>query len=407
MSATEHTHASTPPVKRTPTTVADALPPTQAAQSETKADNKHSKPPMTEAKPARDQGSDTKIPQDPPTAQSDGTQSPTTSTTQGADNTTRATSIEVDTSRPQDFAGAIATTNELPTQETLRKLDDYVVLDRDGRSHTFKSLYSGRNVARRMLIIFVRHFLCGNCQEYLRTLSESVTTDALLGLPVSTFITIIGCGDPAMIQAYAEATNCRFPIYTDPKRYLYRVLGMTRTWELGEKPAYIKRSFAGLVTSSIFQGLKQLPSGLATKSGDSKQVGGEFLFEPTDLATPIATPEPDTIGRSLDEAIARQQQRKSGSVHEDEDEGLYGTEEKHITWCHRMKTTRDHAEISELMEVLGLNGNVDGNVDSNDKPVRDERRWSKALGERKGTGLSLASQMSRLSDRRRSRDRSV
>ncbi|ROT35491.1 hypothetical protein SODALDRAFT_257222, partial [Sodiomyces alkalinus F11] len=305
-------------------------------------------------------------------------------------------SIEIDTSRPQDFDGAIGTTDKLPTQEILRKVDDYVVLDRHGRTHTFKSLYSGRNVARRMLIIFVRHFFCGNCQEYLRTLSESITTDALLGLPVSTFITVIGCGDPAMIAAYAEATNCPFPIYTDPKRYLYRVLGMTRTWGLGEKPAYIKKNFAGLVASSLLQGLKQLPSGMATKGGDSKQVGGEFLFEPTDVATPIATPEPDTVGRSLDEAIARQQQRKSASINEDEDEGLYGTEEKHVTWCHRMKTTRDHAEIPELMEVLGLDGNG--------KPIRDKRRWSKALSERKGTGLSLASQMSRLSDRERSRD---
>lgn len=177
---------------------------------------------------------------------------------------------------------------------------------------------------------------------------------------------------------------------------------MTRTWEIGEKPAYIKKSFAGLVASSLLQGLKQLPSGLATKAGDSKQVGGEFLFEPTDLATPIATPEPDTVGRSLDEALARQQQRKSGSVHEDVDEGLYGTEEKHVTWCHRMKTTRDHAEISELMEVLGL----DNGTDDHDKPTQDERRGSKSFSERKGTGFSLASQMGRLSDRRKSRDRS-
>ncbi len=27
-----------------------------------------------------------------------------------------------------------------------------------------------------------------------------------------------------------------------------------------------------------------------------------------------------------------------------------------MSWCHRMKNTRDHAEIPELMEVLGLDG---------------------------------------------------
>lgn len=60
-----------------------------------------------------------------------------------------------------DFDGAVDTNHDLPTPETLRKIDKYVVLDRDGRSHTFRSLYTGRHVARRVLIIFVRHFFCG------------------------------------------------------------------------------------------------------------------------------------------------------------------------------------------------------------------------------------------------------
>jgi len=67
----------------------------------------------------------------------------------------------IDSSRPPEFDGEVATNNALPSQETLRKLDDYVVLDRHGQSHPFKSLYSGPNAARRVLIIFVRHFFCG------------------------------------------------------------------------------------------------------------------------------------------------------------------------------------------------------------------------------------------------------
>lgn len=61
------------------------------------------------------------------------------------------------------------------------------------------------------------------------------------------------------------------------------------------------------------QALKKIPSGLATKGGDHRQIGGEFLFE------------------------------------------LKG-EEKQITWCHRMKTTRDHTEISELARILDPDG---------------------------------------------------
>ena len=63
-------------------------------------------------------------------------------------------------------------------------------------------------------------------------------------------------------------------------------------------------------------------------------------------------------------------------------------EEKHVTWCHRMKTTRDHAEIPELMEILGLDGQG--------QPIKDKKRWSRAIQERKGTGLSMASQMTGL-----------
>jgi hypothetical protein len=70
-------------------------------------------------------------------------------------------SILIDRTEPEDFEGELATTNELPSPKQIKKLDDYIVLDKDGKSHTFKTLYSGTNVARRVLIIFVRHFFCG------------------------------------------------------------------------------------------------------------------------------------------------------------------------------------------------------------------------------------------------------
>lgn len=206
---------------------------------------------------------------------------------------------------------------------------------------------------------------------------------------MNTFITVIGCGDPALIQEYADITGCPFPIYTDPTRSLFKALGMTRTWDKGEKPAYMRRSLFATSVSGVVQGLKNVTTGLATKSGDFKQVGGEFLFEPADLITPISTPEAAEVGLSLDQAIAKQEaKRTSGSTHEEE-EDVYGPEEKRVTWCHRMRTTRDHAEIPELMEVLGLDGNG--------KPIDDQKRWSKALQNRKGTGLSMASDMSKMS----------
>jgi bifunctional DNA-binding transcriptional regulator/antitoxin component of YhaV-PrlF toxin-antitoxin module len=50
-----------------------------------------------------------------------------------------------------------------------------------------------------------------------------------------------------------------------------------------------------------------------------------------------------------------------------------------------MRNTRDHAEIPEIREVLGLEP-----LDGVDAPEgADKKRWTKALLERKGTGLTI------------------
>ncbi|PKY04593.1 hypothetical protein P168DRAFT_317647 [Aspergillus campestris IBT 28561] len=207
--------------------------------------------------------------------------------------------------------------SELPSRETIRTIHDRTVLDKDGQAHEFGSLYSGPRVAKRVLVIFVRHFFCGSCQEFLRTLSESITPETLL--PHQTSIAVIGCGDPGLIELYERETGCRFPIYADPTRQLYHDLGLVSTWDLGPQPDYIKKSMPRIVIESIVQALKHVPSGLAHKGGDSKQIGGEFLFEPVE----------------------------AGSTEGD-------AAEKQVTWFHRMTTTRDHTEVPELKKVLGI-----------------------------------------------------
>jgi len=124
---------------------------------------------------------------------------------------------------------------------------------------------------------------------------------------------------------------------------------------MGPRPEYIRKSMLYSVAKSLVQGLKQIKGGLASKAGDIQQVGGEFLFEPVGdmTASPMVTP-----------------------IHED-------GEEKRVTWCHRMRNARDHAEIPELREVLGFNGaGISG---------KNKRRWAKALETRKGTGESSLS----------------
>ncbi|KAG5987738.1 hypothetical protein E4U54_004887 [Claviceps lovelessii] len=262
--------------------------------------------------------------------------------------------VDVSKTQPQDFEGEVSTNDELPSKETIAKIENYPVLDRDGHSRPFGKLYRGAGTTRRTLFIFIRHFYCGNCQEYLRAIAQSIPPETLATIPISTSIVVIGCGAPALIDMYAETTNWPYAIFTDPSGSLFHELGMVKTLALGKRPVYMK---TGLVTSTIYsigQALRAIPQGLALKSGDQRQVGGEFLFEPLTMTRPGHAPR--EVSSSPLGLLER--------AKEDEDEDEDG--QKRLTWCHRMKTTRDHAEVPELMEVLGLEGHGE--------PLPDQKR---------------------------------
>jgi hypothetical protein len=177
---------------------------------------------------------------------------------------------------------------------------------------------------------------------------------------------------------YQSATSCPFPIYTDPTNNLYSELGMCKTLVLGQRPEYQRRGTVKGILQSIAQGVIHLPAALGRgktwEAGDMQQVGGEFMFEPVDVTTPICAPV-DRNENPFDDDVGRREKL-----------GVEG-EEKRITWCHRMRSTRDHAEIPELREVLGLDGVG--------VPGKDKKRWVRALRERKGTGLSTKTNGSR------------
>ena len=65
-----------------------------------------------------------------------------------------------------EFVGDVTTDDKLPTLETLKKIENLSVLDQDGKAVPFKNLYTGPNVPKRVLIIFIRHFFCGVCSSF-------------------------------------------------------------------------------------------------------------------------------------------------------------------------------------------------------------------------------------------------
>ncbi|KAL9026883.1 MAG: hypothetical protein Q9196_004518 [Gyalolechia fulgens] len=208
-----------------------------------------------------------------------------------------------------DFHGDIDVSDNVPSRKTLDTVNEFPVFDVNSKPHTFKSLIaSDNNENSRTLVIFIRHFFCGNCQEYLRSLSTSITPEALKFLPTPTKILVIGCGQPDLIPTYQRGTECPYPIYADPSKNLYAQLGMIRTLSLGPKsPEYMQYSLPSAVVRAIYQTIKAGRG--AFKGGNYWQVGGEFLFE---------------------------------------DGG--------VSWCHRMQNTRDHTEIPETRRLLGLDG---------------------------------------------------
>jgi hypothetical protein len=125
---------------------------------------------------------------------------------------------------------------------------------------------------------------------------------------------------------------------------------MKRTLSLGwHAPDYIHHSLAAGVVKSIGQAMKRLPEGDMFKAGDFSQNGGEYLFEVEGLDT-------------------RNTKQKDGYKPK-ENVGL----KVRVTFCHRMRNSRDHTEIPQLVELLGL-------PESHDRGHRStaklERRWT-------------------------------
>ena len=129
-------------------------------------------------------------------------------------------------------------------------------------------------------------------------------------------------------------------------------MGMTRTLALGNKdPDYMKQSIGRVAVQSIFQELRSGKKMLS--GGDFWQVGGEFIFE--------------TDG--------------------------------HVSWCHRMRNTRDHAEMPVLKKQLQMAPSRSGTSTSPPQPAATA---TKTVGSRKSSGSTGSGLVRRLSDRRKS-----
>ena len=174
---------------------------------------------------------------------------------------------------------------------------------------------------------------------------------------------------------FKAETGCHFLTFADPQGELHLELGMICTSNLGQRPDYQCNSMAANMWKGIKQSLRFRKESNALHCGDRNQAGGEFLFEPLEIDTPC----PSLV--SADVKVARP------VIGFRAPRTPVDGEDKMVSWCYRMRHIRDHVELPELREVLGLKGNGG--------PGNHPKRWERALRERKGVGESWMRHMER------------
>jgi len=163
--------------------------------------------------------------------------------------------------------------DELVDAKTLETAEIIGVFDQDGNERPFGGLVRHGKVC----VIFIRHFLCGFCQDYLVALKQKLADKPL----TEKKIIVIGCGHWSVIKSYKELLgDCPFDVYSENTTTLFSTLGMIARLDAGDPKTqghYIAQSLPNTIVNSLLNGWKM---GAMTflRSGKMSQQGGEFIF---------------------------------------------------------------------------------------------------------------------------------
>ncbi|WWC61221.1 uncharacterized protein I303_103801 [Kwoniella dejecticola CBS 10117] len=200
------------------------------------------------------------------------------------------------------------------TPEEIHQALAVEILDQDGTKTTLGDLIKGKKV----ILIFIRHFWCTNCQVYTYQFGKSIPPSSL---PSGVEAYIIGCGSSAPIPTYIQNTQSPYPVYTCPSLDLHRIFDFTRTLKGPPSPSssraddqdrktYLDGVGGGTKRTwlAIKQNLFTNPlHGSDKVRGPSDQNGGEVVFE------------------------------QDGTC----------------SYIHRMQNVVDHTELKDLAEIIG------------------------------------------------------
>ncbi|KZP31752.1 hypothetical protein FIBSPDRAFT_724158, partial [Athelia psychrophila] len=213
--------------------------------------------------------------------------------------------------RPSTAPGALIETphtieeHRLPSPTQIREAAWLQVTDQNGTRIPFGDLFMGQ----KTVVVFIRHFWCPLCQDYMFSLTRLVEPAMLKKAGVK--LVVISNGSHGMIRAYRKIFRTSFALYTDPTLKVYNTLGMTlRTLDAGpesQRGAYVRHGLVGGITMVVVNAVK-VGMPVWKEGGDIEQLGGEFVMGP----------------------------------------GLQ------CTFAHRMRTTRAHAPIQRVLGAAGI-----------------------------------------------------
>ncbi|WVW83667.1 hypothetical protein I302_105688 [Kwoniella bestiolae CBS 10118] len=163
-----------------------------------------------------------------------------------------------------------------PTQKMLFEASLLEVIDERGKKVRFGDLV--RN--RRTIVIFIRHWYCPLCAQYMNSILAEVSLDALEEANVD--LIIIGNGSDKMLDGYRNKSfRCPFKMYTDPTLALYRSLGLTRQTGNGGDEEHKGDYLVQSAMESTVQTVKRATRMPLRNPGHFTQLGGEFIFDGT------------------------------------------------------------------------------------------------------------------------------
>jgi len=156
------------------------------------------------------------------------------------DNT--ATSAQVDPEEDESFS-----VDRIPSKRRLFEAGTLFLRDENGDLVSFGDMFPKTPLSKaedepmppmpRTVIFFIRHFWCGQCQDFMFASLSQLDPVAIEKAGIK--VIVISNGSWKIIKSYKELFKCPFPIYVDGPRKLYSLLGYEKSSPRRLSKAYL------------------------------------------------------------------------------------------------------------------------------------------------------------------------